>query len=143
MSHLSEKQKSRLCLLLLAVFLLSLIPLYALGFKAHPSVDDYYYGAETAAVWNKTGDFGAALSLSWDLMKESYRTWQGNFAAIFLMRLQPGIFGEQAYAAAPIILITSFAAAMLCFFCAAFRKLLKASLKLSFAAALVLTGCAM
>ena len=35
------------------------------------------------------------ISQSYDLMKDTYNDWQGNFAAIFLMRLQPGIFGEQ------------------------------------------------
>ena len=112
----SDQFKKGALLLCLFVFLCSLIPLYALGMKAHPSVDDYYYGVETAAVWEETHSLGAVLGESWRLMKESYETWQGNYAAIFLMRLQPGIFGESFYPLAAFILLTAFSASMLCFF---------------------------
>ena len=130
-------------LLLLLVFLISLIPLYLLGMKAHPSVDDYYYGVETAAVWTETHSFGAVVKESWRLMKDSYQTWQGNFAAIFLMRLQPGIFGESAYPAAAFILLTSFIAAMLIFVRTAARYLLEAERRSSLILALVVTFCAL
>ncbi len=124
------------------VFFLSLIPLYALGFFAHPSVDDYYYGVETAGVWQETGSLGAVMSKSWELMKDSYETWQGNFAAIFLMRLQPGIFGESAYWIAPAILLTSLAASMLFFFYTALRKLASTGRPAAWGISLALTFCA-
>ncbi|MBQ7146895.1 MAG: hypothetical protein IJR95_09100 [Lachnospiraceae bacterium] len=124
------------------VFFLSLIPLYALGFFAHPSVDDYYYGVETAGVWQETGSLGAVMSKSWELMKDSYETWQGNFAAIFLMRLQPGVFGESAYWIAPVILLTSLAVSMLFFFYTALRRLAKAGRPAAWGISLTLTFCA-
>ena len=139
----SEKAKKRAAGIFLAIFLLSLLPLYVLGLKAHPSVDDYYYGAETARVWNETRDFGAVVKESWRLMLDSYKTWQGNYAAIFLMRLQPGIFGESAYFITPLILITGFAAAVLCFFYTAFRKLLEADRPAAVAMAAVIVFCAL
>lgn len=142
-TQISQTYQKRFAGILAAIFLCSLIPLYLLAFYAHPSVDDYYYGAETAALWRESGDPGAVVRLSWDMMKESYRTWQGNFAAIFLMRLEPGIFGEKAYALAPLILLTSFAAASLtCFYLAA-RRLLRAGKAASFAAATAVSFCAL
>ena len=140
---ISERYKKRFAAVLAVIFLLALIPLYRLAFYAHPSVDDYYYGAETAALWQESGDVGAVLRLSGDLMRESYEQWQGNFAAIFLMRLQPGIFGEGAYAAAPILLLTAFCAAFLtCVYLAA-RRLLKAGKAAALCAALAVTFCAL
>lgn len=142
-TQISQTYQKRFVTVLAAVLLLALIPLYLLAFYAHPSVDDYYYGAETAALWRESGDAGAVIRLSFDMMKESYETWQGNFAAIFLMRLQPGIFGENAYFIAPLILITSFAAATLsCFYLAA-RRLLKAGKAAALAAAVAVSFCAL
>jgi hypothetical protein len=55
-------------------------------------------------------------------MINTYNIWQGNFSAIFLMRLQPGIFGEQYYFIAPLILISSFAACSMFFFYTVFKR---------------------
>ena len=54
-------------IILTAVLLLSLIPVYYVGQYAHPSVDDYYYGVETSAVWQDTHSAGAVISQSYDL----------------------------------------------------------------------------
>jgi len=43
--------------------------------------------------------------------REYYITWQGSFTSIFLMALQPGIFGEQYYIFTPYLLIISLIAA--------------------------------
>lgn len=139
---MNQNNKKQIVGLMAGIFLLSLIPLYALGFFAHPSVDDYYYGVETAGVWQETGSLGAVLGESWELMKESYETWQGNFAAIFLMRLQPGIFGENAYWIAPVILISSLAGCMVFFFYTALRKLARAGRPAARGIALAISFCA-
>lgn len=123
------------------VFLLSLIPLYILGFFAHPSVDDYYYGAETARTWQASHSLGAVIRQSWDLMKDSYQNWQGNFLAIFLMRLQPGIFGESSYFWTPLILISSLAASLLFFFYTALRRLVGAGRPAAIGMALAISFC--
>ena len=140
---MNAKRPQKLVWLLAGIFLLSLIPLYALGFFAHPSVDDYYYGVETARVWQERGSLGAVTGMSWDLMKDSYETWQGNFAAIFLMRLQPGIFGEKAYGIAPLILLTSFGAGMVFFYYTLLRRLVKAGRPAAWGISLVISFCAM
>lgn len=111
--------------IILAFFIISLIPLYIIGFYAHPSVDDYYYGAETVKVWNDTHSVGAVISRSFEEMLVTYNDWQGNFSAIFLMRLQPGIFGEQYYFIAPLILISTFAACSIFFFYTVFKKIFR------------------
>ena len=106
-------KKRTINIILITVFIISLLPLYYIGGYAHPSVDDYYYGVETSQVWQNTHSVSAVISEAFELTKTTYNEWQGNFAAIFLMRLQPGIFGEQYYVIAPIILITAFAVSML------------------------------
>ncbi|MCC8029489.1 MAG: DUF6056 family protein [Lachnospiraceae bacterium] len=115
-------KKRTVCFILIFILIVSLIPVYYVGTFAHPSVDDYYYGVETAAVWQETHSVRAVLSESFGLMRLTYQEWQGNFSAIFLMRLQPAIFGEQYYVLAPVLLITSFAVCMLLIFYVLLRR---------------------
>ena len=136
-------KKKTINIILTAVLLLSLIPIYYVGQYAHPSVDDYYYGVETSAVWQNTHSAGAVISQSYDLMKDTYNDWQGNFAAIFLMRLQPGIFGEQYYVIAPVILITTFVISMFLFIYTLLRRWFKAGRTASVAVGTVLTFAAL
>ena len=77
------------------------------------------------------------------MMLDTYGDWQGNFAAIFLMRLQPGIFGEEYYVLAPIILITTFVVSMLSFFYYFLRKWFNAGRIASIATAVGITFCAL
>ena len=128
---------------LIIIFILSLIPLYIIGGYAHPSVDDYYYGVETSTVWQDTGSLSQVIKESFSLMKTTYREWQGNFAAIFLMRLQPSVFGEKYYVIAPIILITAFVISMLSFIYYSMRKIFGAGRLTGLLTGIVLTFCAM
>lgn len=102
--------------ILLILFIISLIPLYVIGLYAHPSVDDYYYGTYTAPVWNETHSVLEVIATSWDQMVKTYVEWQGNFSAIFLMRLQPSVFGENLYFIAPFLLLTTYVLATIFFF---------------------------
>lgn len=129
--------------ILTVMFVLSLIPLYLIGFYDHPSVDDYYYSAQTALVWQNTGSLDAVLKASYEEMLTTYQDWQGTYSAIFLMHLQPGLFGENYYVIAPIILISSFVLSMTAFISVLFLKCLKAGIRTSLGIALALTFCAL
>lgn len=135
--------KKNLITLLCAVFIISLIPLYFIGGFAHPSVDDYYYGINTSAVWQSTGSFSEVIKESYNQMLATYQDWQGNFSAIFLMRLQPAIFGEQYYIVAPIILITSFILAMTGFMYILLSRWFHSGKAAALAASLCITFCAL
>lgn len=112
--------------IILICFLLSVIPVYVIGMYAHPSVDDYYYGTDTVQVWNETHSIASVVKCSFDEMINTYNIWQGNFSAIFLMRLQPGIFGEQYYFIAPLILLSAYIGFSIFFFYTALKKIFKA-----------------
>lgn len=122
-SALKTLSARHLFFILLVFFIVSLIPLYIIGGYAHPSVDDYYYGAETAELWKNTRSVGALLTCAARETGAIYYKWQGNFSAIFLMQLQPGIFGENYYFIAPLLLITAYAACSLFFFDTAMKKI--------------------
>ena len=111
--------------IILICFLFSVIPLYIIGMYAHPSVDDYYYGTQTVQVWNETHSIASVIKCSFDEMLNTYNIWQGNFSAIFLMRLQPGIFGEQYYFITPLILLSAYIGFSIFFFYTALKKIFK------------------
>ena len=129
--------------IILICFILSVIPLYVIGMYAHPSVDDYYYGTETVQVWNETHSFASVVKCSFDEMINTYNIWQGNFSAIFLMRLQPGIFDEQYYFIAPLILLSAYIGFSIFFFYTALKKIFKADSYLAATVGICLTFVSM
>lgn len=82
-----------LCIVMLA----SLLPVMYLGRYNHPVGDDFYYGADTKAVWERTGSIFETAAEAAKEVGYHYQTWQGTYSAMFLMCLPPNIFGEWAY----------------------------------------------
>lgn len=83
--------------LLLAVLVISLLPVMYLGRYNHPTGDDYYYTAETHEVWKGTGSVAAAMVEAARGVGRDYQTWQGTYSAMFFMRLAPNVFSGAAY----------------------------------------------
>lgn len=110
---MQNKQKSKhfsaekmAAYILLFLMTASLLPVMYLGRYNHPTGDDYYYGAETKAVWEETGS-------TWQVLKEAvkgvglqYNRWQGSYSAMLLMYLPPNIYNGWAYhLVTPVILL--------------------------------------
>ena len=95
---------------LFALFVLFMIPLLAIAVYAHPAFDDYSYGLLTKQAWERTGSLSAVFRGAILTARDTYDSWQGSFSAIFLMALQPGIFGERLYVLTPLLLIGSLVA---------------------------------
>ena len=81
-------------LVLLAVLL---VPMLMIAQYDVPINDDYSYGQNTVRVWNSTRDVAAVLKAALQMVRFVYYNWQGSYSAVFLMSLQPGIFGIQAF----------------------------------------------
>lgn len=94
--------------------MLSLLPVMYLGRYNHPTGDDYYYGADTRAVWEKTGSVGATLIEAARGVVYQYNNWQGTYSAMFFMYLPPNIFGEWAYRLLTCVLLLFFSGGVLC-----------------------------
>ena len=105
-----------IALLLVAALAVSLIPLYGAARYSYAGVDDYRYGLTTHAVWAQTGSLGKTVAEAARLAGETYHTWQGSLSAIFLMALEPGIFGDGAYGVSTVILLTALVLAAMYFF---------------------------
>ena len=80
-----------------AIYIISLLPILALSFYAHPSADDFNYGVKTHFAVISGQGLGGVLQAAWETVCENYMGWQGTFSAIFFFSLQPGVFSESAY----------------------------------------------
>lgn len=92
--------------ILLAILLISLLPVIYLGRYNHPTGDDYYYGAETHMVWNDTGSIVSTVAEAFRGVAYDYDTWQGTYSAMLLMRLAPNVFGEDIYKWVSCVMLT-------------------------------------
>ena len=90
---------------LFLLFLLSLVPLLLLGLYDVPWADDFSYGANAHRAFLQGASLWQILNTAWHQVKNSYMTWQGTFSAIFLMSLQPAVFGERFYTLVPFLML--------------------------------------
>ena len=86
------------------VYAVSLIPIFAASVYAFPQADDWSYSWRTHLAWVDTHSLLAVLKGAASAVAEAYMNWQGTFSSIFLMSLQPGIWGERYYAAVPFFM---------------------------------------
>lgn len=111
--------------IVLFIFILSLIPLIAISFYNHPCADDYSYSIPTAEAWRETGSLFETVKAGINKTDKVYDTWQGSFTGVFLMTMQPAIFGGGFYSLSSLLMLASFIFANMLFFYAILIKWLK------------------
>lgn len=104
-----------LFLVLLAAFVLSLVPMLLAARYNVPCADDYSYGISAHSAYLETGSVLAAVKAAVQHTVDIYRIWQGSFSAVFLMALQPAVFGEELYFIGTIIILAALVAGGFCF----------------------------
>lgn len=105
---MNRQTLSRLYLIAaLAVLLALTLPLLALAPCAVPAADDYSYGTQTHRAWQESGSVPAAVAAAGRTAVRTWHGWQGTFSAVFLMALQPAVFGERLYAITPYLMLAS------------------------------------
>ena len=73
--------------------------------------DDFSFGRIPHRVYVETGSYLQALKAGFDVVKESYETWQGTFSSIFLMSTFPSVANYRFYKLVPAIMIFMITAA--------------------------------
>ncbi|MDO4293869.1 MAG: DUF6056 family protein [Eubacteriales bacterium] len=94
---------------LVLLFAASMLPVLYLSRYAVPACDDFTYGQQTYQAWRATGSFGEVLRAALLVTADTWQNWQGTWSSVFLMTLQPGIFGDRWY-----FITTLLMAGMLC-----------------------------
>lgn len=99
------RDEKKVAAVLVILFVLQIIPILYLGQFNHPTSDDFLYGKASRDVWVSTGSPVQTVQAAIDGVKEDYYRWQGSYAALFFMRLEPTVFGEACYAVVPYLMI--------------------------------------
>lgn len=113
------------------ILIISLIPVIALAFYNFPCADDLGYSIYTKHAWEETHSLLAVLAAAWRKVAESYFTWQGTWTSIFVMALQPGIWGEEWYWIGTTLLIAALSCSAFFFMNVIFHKLLGSEKKIA------------
>lgn len=92
----------------LALFVASLLPLLAMAFFDHPSIDDFVFGAQTHEAIQEGLPTLDVLKTATHQTAQIYQRWQGSFAAVFLFAFQPAVFSESLYWVVPLLMIGVF-----------------------------------
>lgn len=79
------------------LYLLSLVPILLLEKYNFPSADDFGFGTYARIAWTDTHNIFCVLAAACKKVAEVWQTWQGTYSSVFLMALQPGIFGDNFY----------------------------------------------
>lgn len=100
--------------LCVAALLFTVIPMMYITRYVWPCADDYVFSRGPHGALMETGNFWGAIKSAWDCVAWNYAEWQGTYSAIFLMALQPGIWGEQYYALGLLFIFVSLYAGVFC-----------------------------
>ena len=107
--------KRLIAIILIALFVISLIPMLYISKYTFPSEDDFSYGRLTKNVYAETGSFFKVLGASFTRAISMYKGWQGTFSGLIVMSIGPYIYGIQYYALTPFILLFMLVASTLFF----------------------------
>lgn len=83
------------------VFVLSLLPIFALSGVDRASGDDWSFGLLTHLAWVDTHSLLRVLQAAFASVKKYYFSWQGTWFSVFLFSLQPEVFSHDAYRIVP------------------------------------------
>lgn len=102
-------QNSNVWTAVLCVLALILIvaPLMYIARYIWPCSDDFGLSLWTLEAWKETGNIFYVLKRAWDYVVFNYLEWQGAYSSIFLMALQPDIWGPGFYRMGVIFIFVS------------------------------------
>ena len=100
--------KKTVALSVLAIFVVSFLPILLMSFYSVASADDYNFAVITHQAWEDTHSFIAVIKAAFDTIVHFYLNWQGFFSANFVPSLNPFIFNENLYFLCTFICVISF-----------------------------------
>ena len=93
-------------IIVIALFVIMMIPIVYLGKYNFMKADDFSYGDEARMAFAETGSFFAAFKGALTSVSSSYNQWQGTFSSIFLMSFFPYIFNYRFYKLVPVLMVS-------------------------------------
>lgn len=107
------------------IFILALIPVLIIAKYNYPCADDFGFSVYSHIAWEETHSIFQVFAGALKTVKERWFGWQGTFSSIFVMSLQPAVFGEAGYRWVPWIMIGAISFSTLFFLYVILKKLME------------------
>ena len=115
----------KLSAVLAAIYVLGLLPIFAIARYNYASADDFGMGLAAYRAFSSTGNIFAAIGQGFYMAWYDYIHWMGYFTSTVFMSVPPNVFDERLYPVGVFILIFMLTAGTLYFFRALFVKALR------------------
>lgn len=114
-----------LSIVMICIYVISLIPMLALGFYDFPSADDFSMALQPHQYFVATGNFFGTIIAAVKKAYWIYMNYEGYYFSAFLTCLCPAVFSEQCYYFVPLIILSMLTFGVCYFFNALFVRALK------------------
>ena len=114
-----------ICWLMVAILVVSLIPLLWISFYSFPMADDFSFSIGITRAWENSHSLLSVLKAAWDTIVDFYLHWQGAYFTIISGMFQPAVLGEHLYFLTAWILLCAIITATFLFIHTVFRHLLQ------------------
>lgn len=94
----------KMSVIVFAIFILSMIPIWYLAFYARPSGDDYGYSANSHMAWINTHSIVEVIKAGLEMTKSMLNTWNGDWFTVFLFTLMPEVFVPYSFWIVPLFM---------------------------------------
>lgn len=88
---------ARVAIFLVAICIMSLMPILYCSFYDYATGDDLNYSAQVYQLMLQGASFPVILGSMWETVIKYWHAYQGTWSSILLFQLQPGIWGERVY----------------------------------------------
>ena len=95
----------QLSYVLIALYLVCLVPLFVIAKYDFPSSDDFSMALEAHLAWEETNSVVAAIAAGFSKAVKLYFTWTGYFTSSLLTTVSPATFGIQWYGFGAILVL--------------------------------------
>ncbi len=124
-SFVKQINTKNMSVVLTFIYVVSIIPMLAIGLYNWPSVDDFSMALQPHQTFVLTGNFFVTVGSAFSKTIVIYNTWVGYFFSSFMTCLSPSIFGERLSALNPIIILGMLTYGVMYLFNALFTRVWK------------------
>lgn len=92
-------------IILTIAYIVLLIPVLYIGRYNYHGADDFGFSAASHVAWEDTHSIFQVIKAAGETVIDRWHTWQGTFTTMFLMSMEPGLYGDVFYHFVPWLMI--------------------------------------
>lgn len=97
--------QNKIAIGLVIIYVVLLLPVLYIGRYNYHCADDFGFSAASHIAWEDTHSLLDVFQAAGETVANRWNTWQGTFTTMYLMAIEPGIFGDTFYHFVPWLMI--------------------------------------